>query len=170
MHTGVTRWSLAYCWNRVMHVSLQADYTLFVRVHNFKSPSHKCPVCRSRSSRLLGCCDNFSETSECTGSDRCDNSFQYCLRRLGSLPNTNPYHTASCRPVTVTTSNTDGAELDFNSSILLGRSNPLQFRRSGGWRVCQSSCWLSFYSSGGVEGGELLLVVQEEWSCCWLSL
>lgn len=122
---------------------MQADYTVFAKIHNFDTPTNKCPVCRKNPDNPLGCCDDF-EMVKCTGVYKCDTYFQYCLRTLGSLPDTNPRNIASCRRPLITTANIDGAELDFSRSSLLGRPNPVRFERTGGWKVSYSQTGLEF--------------------------
>ena len=131
---------------------MQGDYTIFIKVHNFDTPTHTCPGCR-HPDNPLGCCDYTPPVSNCSsvyedctvsrqsrecsrGTNRCDVYISYCLRALGSTANTDPRNISSCQyPELVTLPNTNGAELDFAEKRLLGYPNPIQYFGAGGWKV-----------------------------------
>lgn len=101
---------------------------LFVRIRNYENPTNKCPQCHNNPLLPVGCCDNFEELGECTGRERCDDVFHFCLRQLGNRQNT------FCGQI-ISQANINGRPLDFTRGALLGLRNPVRFRRRGGWVV-----------------------------------
>ena len=95
-------------------------HQLEVTVFGYNNPTGRCEDC---SSQFLGgvqsCCDNRASTS-CTGRDRCDSSFTYCLRTIGSTGSGCSYF-----GIRRSDSNTDDTHQDFSQSMVLGLENPL---------------------------------------------
>ncbi len=121
------------------------DYELRVRVHSYLNADSRCAVCtRSLVNPIYSCCDNQTNTGVCSGDERCDTFFQYCLRPLGATGIGCPFNG---------TANTNF--FSFNTDILLdigdtvlGTDNPFLYFGVT-WRV--SNCSLltildAFYS------------------------
>lgn len=109
---------------------MQAGYTLYVRVHSYQNPSNKCSLCKTVR-RPVGCCDNFSNPRTCTGRDRCDETFYYCLRnyRTVSALTANPKRCGEHdRMGKLSGVNIDSKEIDFSQSSALGLPNPIPLR------------------------------------------
>ncbi len=127
---------------------MRGDYILRVQVHAYDNPTNTCPVC----GLTEGCCDIFI-TSECTGLQKCDNEFFYCVRPLGSpsltldtLADTISERSISNRAAELqclqtqapfrSETNVDGASIDFSQAMFLGVPNPLQFQVTASeWEV-----------------------------------
>ena len=102
-------------------VLANANYLLIVNVLSYDNPTNRCEECGT-SGMTQTCCDDRT-LGDCTGTDRCDNMFFYCLRPLGSLNvETNPFN---CGPMFTSEVNEDAAPIDFDQPQVLGLSNPL---------------------------------------------
>ena len=108
---------------------MSGNYTLNITLVSYLNYNNWCSEC---SDDELGCCDDYDST-ECTGSFRCDTYFEYCLL---------PVETAitrdrlQCNPVATSTVLTDDGPIDFTQSVVLGLSNPLQLSgTSNTWTV-----------------------------------
>lgn len=108
---------------------MQAAYILNVRVHSYLGDD-KCPVCVEFA--RPGCCDNFSNTRTCTGNDRCDNTFFYCLRDFGTVTSLNTAGSERCgtndKFGKLSGINVDSAPLNFSQDNVLGLPNPIPLR------------------------------------------
>jgi hypothetical protein len=113
----------------ICHV--QGAYTVSVRVHSYETDS-KCPTCFSF--QQPGCCDDFLNTRTCTGTDRCDNTFFYCLRPKGTVEPMNTASSERCgaddRLGKLSGINIDSAPLNFSQDHVLGLPNPIPLRGS----------------------------------------
>ena len=109
------------------------------------------------------CCDDplIPHHSTCTGEDRCDNVFFYCLRRLGSpLPQVDYVRLSSFRK-TVSRANELGCTqpsialrshvnlnsvfVNFNSDTVLGLPNPLVFEVTADrWQVSHCLSYVAY--------------------------
>ena len=100
------------------------DYQLRVRVHSYLNPDSRCAACtRSLSEPVFGCCDNPTNTGVCSGVERCDTFFRYCLRPLGQRGVECPVNDATGRNTAVFSPDTD-VLLDVGDTVL-GSDNPL---------------------------------------------
>ena len=111
-----------------------------VQVHEYLNTFSTCALC-PRINNVGTCCDD-PETISCTGGDRCDNVFFYCLMPLGSVPDnpiifsmvdgndpiTRATDLGCLQPSTALRSD---RSRDGNSLLIsnpgLGLSNPLEF-------------------------------------------
>ena len=107
---------------------MSADYVLQVRVVSYSNPSN------TRSDGQ--CCDPANNGGGCTGGERCDTYFTYCLRPRFTeaatieCPNTEPGFTANSTNVV------DGATIDFSQPTVLGLPNPFNLTGiSTAWEV-----------------------------------
>lgn len=120
----------------------RTDYILRTQVHFYNNPTNQCLGCHfgAAGARVLGCCDSFEVNVQCSGETRCDNEFFSCARPLGT-----PRETLSSLIDTVSldraealqciqplaairsTTNTDGASIDFEGPTFLGLANPIGF-------------------------------------------
>ncbi len=71
------------------------------------------------------CCDNITNTNECTTWERCDSFFVICLRPLGTVNQTGCFGDSG--RVQSGFNKDDGPDVDFSQSKVLGLSNPLGF-------------------------------------------
>ena len=97
-----------YC--KLPQICIRGDYTILVHSHSFSNPSNRCAQCQ------FGCCDQFG-TTVCTGTDRCDTLFTYCLLPFNS--------TTLCTPQAVSGTAFDDRSIDFTQATVLGLPNPL---------------------------------------------
>ena len=62
---------------------------LSVQTHSYTNPNSHCATCVSEANRgngEYGCCDAHNKTQQmCTGGEKCDTYFYYCLKELRSL-------------------------------------------------------------------------------------
>ena len=105
---GITAVAQIAC--KLPQVCIRGDYTILVHSHSFSNPSNRCAQCQ------FGCCDQFG-TTVCTGTDRCDTLFTYCLLPLNS--------TTLCTPQAVSGTAFDDRSIDFTQATVLGLPNPL---------------------------------------------
>ena len=85
-----------------------------VNVESYNNPTNGCATCHG------GCCDDLNVTT-CTGQLRCDNQFTYCLRSHNTSATT-----GGCQGASLSSNvNTDGEDIDFSQSTVLGLPNPL---------------------------------------------
>ncbi len=108
-----------------LSVLVSADYVLQVEMVSYSHPSN---------TRSDGQCCDPGNGGECTGEERCDTYFIYCLRPR--------FSTTGCknneRGFTVVSENfsPDGAAIDFSQSTVLGVSNPFNLTGiSTAWEV-----------------------------------
>ena len=99
-------------------VSVEGLYQLEVTIFGYDNPTGRCQECGNN----RGCCDRFGSTS-CSGSDRCDSYFNYCLRTLGSTERGCTYFGNQRSE-----SNTDDRPLNFSQNMVLGLENPTTLR------------------------------------------
>ena len=102
---------------------VQGRYLVQVRLNGYSNPTGMCgngSACRT-SSGQLHCCDSHN-TRSCSGGERCDSYFIYCLRPLGEVQ----LSTSRCSSdqITSSTNHNDGP-LDFSQSKVLDLDNPL---------------------------------------------
>ena len=109
---------------------IEGRYIVEVRLNGYTNPSGKCNSdndgCFTRNGRQT-CCDS-DDTNTCTGRERCDSYFVYCLipLRLGEVDN----YILGCFDddvKTVSRSNRNDGYVDFSQSKVLGLSNPQNF-------------------------------------------
>ena len=78
----------------------------------------------------MGCCDRFKNIGECSGEEKCDNAFFYCLRQSNTAPDDDPSSPRLCGFHNVngitTAANPDGETIDFTRDRVLGQPNPLK--------------------------------------------
>ena len=94
-------------------------YVLQVRMISYSNPTGGCHECSDNH----GCCDGLNSTTDsvCSGEQRCDSYFVYCLRvRYSSGSGCGSYN-ATRRSLT----NLNDAAVDFSQSTVLGLENPL---------------------------------------------
>ena len=103
-------------------VLVEGRYLVEVRLNGYSNPTGKCGHgrCQTNTPGEFYCCDGFA-TSTCSGWERCDSYFVYCLRPLGKtdlgcLANE---HRAVSR-----SNQDDISNIDFSLSTVLGLSNP----------------------------------------------
>ena len=113
------------------------NYTVTITLHFYSNPQNTCSICRTHG--FYGCCDYYSlRESQCTGTYRCDTSFQYCLLPLGSFSSNPPIQ---CSNLTGTAPQIDSAEtINFPLGEVLGLSNPFLLSGiSNVWTVCKNN-------------------------------
>ena len=105
-------------------VLVEGRYVVEVRLNGYTNPSGKCNSkdCFPDAHQQT-CCDSH-DTDMCTGSERCDSYFVYCLRPLGTVD-------LGCldnetRAVSVSNED-DEPDIDFSQSKVLDLSNPQNF-------------------------------------------
>ncbi len=113
-----------------LSVLVSADYVLQVKMLSYSNPSN---------TRLDGQCCDPDNGGGCTGGERCDTYFMYCLRPRSSTatecPNTAPGFTA------VSIVSPDGGDIDFTQPTVLGLSNPFNLTGiSTAWEVMITVC------------------------------
>ena len=118
-----------------MKLHTEGLYLAQIRVRSYSNPNNLCAECSFDHpfQSPFGCCDKFEETSFCTGTDRCDNYFTYCLREFGTIA-----ASRDCTPDTTQRSDSQnsGGEIDFSQAQVLGLENPLQFSGiTNNWEV-----------------------------------
>ena len=69
------------------------------------------------------CCDPANNDVGCTGGERCDTYFAYCLMPRFSTAVGCPRNKPGFTPISTTTI-VDGADIDFSQPTVLGLSNP----------------------------------------------
>ena len=98
-----------------LSVLVSADYVVQVEMLSYSHPSN---------TRSVGlCCDSESGNGPCSGDERCDTFFTYCLMPRASTaivcPNTAPgFFAISLRTAQ------NGATIDFSQPTVLGLPNP----------------------------------------------
>ena len=103
---------------------IEGRYLVEVRLNGYSNPTGKCggygPDCQTGTPGVLHCCDG-SDTTLCSGYERCDSYFYYCLRPLGE-------DRSGCldnETRAISQSNEDDkSNIDFSLSTVLGLSNP----------------------------------------------
>ena len=93
-----------------LHTSVNGDYMIEVLPVSYYNPTN------GAADNGGGCCDNSSST-ECSGSDRCDNLFIFCLR-----PFNTPHSERDCvegLPTLTRGPFDDGGMIPFNHTRLL---------------------------------------------------
>ena len=128
-----------------LSVLVSADYVLQVEMVSYSNPSNR---------RSDGFCCDPDNGGECTGEERCDTYFAYCLRPRSSTnrgcPNTAPGFIAISN-----SASPDGATIDFTQRTVLGLSNP--FNLTGittAWEVMITVCFNLLYF--GIAGSSAL--------------
>ena len=108
-------------------VLVEGRYIVEVRLNGYTNPSGKCNSddCFTWNGRHRTCCDSHN-TNMCTGWERCDSYFIYCLIPLGEV-NNNYLGCFDDDVKTVSHSNRDDGYIDFSLSRVLGLSNPQNF-------------------------------------------
>ena len=108
---------------------VEGHYIVEVRLNGYTNPTGKCnsntDACYTQNRQHRTCCDG-DNTNTCTGSNRCDSYFVYCLRPLGTIGMGCFENEGSLRAVSATNVN-DGPGIDFSLSEVLGLSNPQNF-------------------------------------------
>ncbi len=96
-----------------LSVLVSADYVLQVEMVSYSHPSN---------TRSDGQCCDPGNGGECTGGERCDTYFIYCLMprfsNVTECPNNGPGFTLVSSVIT------DGADIDFSQPTVQGLSNP----------------------------------------------
>ena len=102
---------------------VEGRYFVQVRLNGYSNPTGKCghgPDCQTGTPGVFHCCDG-SDTTLCSGAERCDSYFHYCLKPLGDVEFT-------CRPgefrIISQANEDDESNIDFSLSTVLGLSNP----------------------------------------------
>ena len=108
-------------------VLVEGRYVVEVRLNGYTNPSGKCnsdsDACYTQNGRQQTCCDS-DNTDKCTGRERCDSFFVYCLRPLGTIDMGCPNNEMFAVSVP---NEDDGPGIDFSLSRVLGLSNPQSF-------------------------------------------
>ena len=97
-------------------------YYVEVQVFNYSNPSGRCRDCQLSSYEwIASCCDDTEDFDVCSGSQRCDSYFTYCLRPFGS-------EGKGCEDKENRTStiNEDDQWMNFSRKTVLGLENPLK--------------------------------------------
>ena len=104
---------------------VEGRYLVEVRLNGYSNPTGKCghveDDCQTDTPGEFYCCDSYQ--TECSGRERCDSYFHYCLRplgeiRMGCLAN----ETRADSSI-----NRDDGPIDFSHSRVLGLDNPQNF-------------------------------------------
>ena len=134
-----------------------------MQVHSYDNPTNLCAGCGEGP----GCCDAFGE-NECTGNDRCDNVFFYCLRPLGTPTSTleailenrmifensveDRARELQCLqppPAFRSDRNMDDRFIDFSETEFLGLPNPMEFQVNASmWEVSIMQLWIRVQNPG----------------------
>ena len=111
-------------------VLVEGRYIVEVRLNGYTNPTGKCnsnsDSCFTQNGRQT-CCDGH-DTNKCTGSERCDSYFVYCLRPFGTVDMgclDNEMNAVSL------SNEDDGPGIDFSLNKVLGLSNPQNFSGLG---------------------------------------
>ena len=105
---------------------LRADYVVEVHMQSYSNPTNRA------AGQGGDCCDPQSGGDHsCTGGERCDNYFTFCLRPL------NTSHTQrGCDTPNITSEVAlNNASIDFTQPTFLGITNPFHMNVSGLWQV-----------------------------------
>ena len=130
---------------QIPQVCTHDNYTVMIRSHSFSNPSNRCSQCQ------LGCCDNYNSTI-CTGSDRCDTMFTYCLQPFGS--------DTPCTTRADSGTAFDDRPIDFTQPTVLGLPNPLPLSgTSERWEVNTMHDWNTVNKAGHLAPGLINLGV-----------
>jgi hypothetical protein len=109
-----------------------------VRLHSYETDG-KCATCNSF--QQPGCCDDFDNTRTCTGTEKCDNTFFYCLRPKGTVEPHNTDPSRRCeegdRFGMLSSINIDSAPLNFTHDYVMGLPNPVPLCGTNEWKVHQ---------------------------------
>ena len=106
-------------------VVVEGRYLVEVRLNGYSNPTGKCGHvkhrCQTNTPGEFYCCDSYDTT--CSGNERCDSFFFYCLRplgedRLGCLDNETRAESSS---------NENDRPINFSRSRVLGLDNPQKF-------------------------------------------
>lgn len=102
----------------LIQICIKGDYVIQVGLHGYDNPTNRL-IARPGD---RDCCDG-SPRNTCSGFRRCDNRFSFCVRPSG----TSDIGTASCSSavITSTETNSNDADIDFNTDTVLGLDNPL---------------------------------------------
>ena len=111
-----------------------------VRLNGYSNPTGKCgeQACHNPLGQLY-CCDNFSKTTNCIGTDLCDSYFTYCLRPFGEVRLNSPRCSQSNHNQSRARSSTNRNDgpLDFSKSRVLDLDNPQTLSGlEGAYNVC----------------------------------
>lgn len=126
-----------------------------MQVHSYENPTNHCPQCYREDPEARNCCDNFSDNM-CIGHERCDNTFFYCVRPIGTPVPTQETLFADDSieaPLQVRASalqcmqspsafrsdtNVDGGFVDYSGPTFLGLPNPMEFHvEASKWEVSE---------------------------------
>ena len=104
---------------------VEGYYLVQVRLNGYSNPTGKCGHgrCQTNTPGEFYCCDSFDTT--CSGWERCDSYFVYCLRPLGN-DNRLGCHDNETRAESSTNSD-DNEPINFSHSKVLGLDNPQNF-------------------------------------------
>ena len=106
-----------------MCVRVQGHYNVEVRLLGYENPTQRCQGCRSFTSGVKSCCDDFSRSTRCIDGRQCDSYFIYCLRPF----QTEDYQQGACSNFdgkVQSAANMDDGRIDFSQSLILGLDNP----------------------------------------------
>ena len=107
---------------QVYYVLVEGRYLMEVRLNGYTNPTGKCGYgehCQTNTPGELSCCDSSDTT--CSGGERCDSYFVYCLRPLGEVGL--GCYANETRAISRSNEN-DESNIDFSLSTVLGLSNP----------------------------------------------
>ena len=107
---------------------VKGRYLVEMRLNGYSNPTGKCgheDGCQTDTPGELYCCDSYDTT--CSGWERCDSYFVYCLRplgedRLGCLVNETRAESSS---------NENDRPINLSRSRVLGLDNPQKFSGLG---------------------------------------
>ena len=124
---------------------VEGRYVVEVRLNGYTNPSGKCngDNCFTDNRQHQFCCDSH-DTDTCTGSERCDSYFVYCLRPLGTVDMGCPNNEMRAKSLS---NEDDGPGIDFSQSKVLGLSNPQNFPGLGDAYEVSSNSFYSFPST-----------------------
>ena len=103
---------------------VHGKYYVEVQVFNYSNPSGKCRDCQLPGyvhEWSTSCCDDAEDFGACSGSQRCDSYFTYCLRPFGS-------EGKGCahKENWTSTVNENDRGIHFSRKTVLGLENPLK--------------------------------------------
>ena len=135
-----------YLMVQVYYVVVEGRYFVEVRLNGYSNPSGKCSHgegCQTDTTGKFSCCDS-SDTQTCSGDERCDSYFHYCLRPLGVVR-------FGCRGnerrATSQYNEDDESNIDFSLSTVLGLSNPQIFPGLGDAYEVSYTFFINYTSS-----------------------
>lgn len=109
------------------------DYTVTITLHYYSNQQETCSLCTIPLFGFYGCCNDYARRDpQCTGSNRCDTAFSFCLLPEGSFSFRPP-----SGPSTDTATQFDEL-INFPLGAVLGITNSFVLNGiSNMWNVCE---------------------------------